>query len=125
MNLKEFRKNVEDVKPFIAQDGAIVRELFHPDKSQIKNFSLAHGSLEPGQTAKPHKHIEAEEIYYIISGIGKVLIGNEFIGIKTGDAVYVPPGYMHSLENLSSKEKLVVLAIESPAYTDDDTIFKE
>ena len=123
MNHKEFRKNVNEVIPFEAQDGAQVRELFHPSNSQIKNFSLAYGTLEPGQIAKPHSHIEAEEVYYIISGIGRIQIGDEVIGIKTGDAIYVPPGYKHPLENLSSKEKLVVLAIESPAYSDQDTVF--
>lgn len=59
--------------------------------------------VPPGITIEPHQHRDMEEVYYIIGGIGKVIIGEEERGVNEGDAVYIPPDKVHSLTNTGSR----------------------
>src|SRR4030042_1592913 len=93
----------EEGKPFIARDGALIYELFRRSRFKIKNFSIATGFLKPSQKAIPHYHKISEEIYYVLSGRGKVRVGGHIGKIKQGNAVYVPPKTIHALENTSKK----------------------
>ncbi len=111
--------------PFIARDGALIFELFRDSKSKIKNLSIATGTLKPKQKAIPHHHRKTEEIYYVLAGRGKVLIGKSWLPIRKGDAIFVPLNTQCALHNTSLKSKFEVLAISSPPYTDSDMIFTE
>jgi mannose-6-phosphate isomerase-like protein (cupin superfamily) len=113
----------ESGKPFIAKDGALIYELFRHSGVRTKNISIASGLLGPGQKAFPHLHKKTEEIYYILSGSGKVSIGKVTEKIKPGMAVYVPVNIVHALINTSKAIPLKVLAICSPKYSNKDTFF--
>lgn len=107
--------------PFIARDGAKVFELLQG--AGVKWLSLAEGYLDQLQQAKPHYHEKTEEIYYILSGTGEIRLDDRTERIQARDAVYVPPGAIHALRNLSQGEILEVLAICSPEYSDEDIFF--
>jgi mannose-6-phosphate isomerase-like protein (cupin superfamily) len=109
--------------PFQAADGATVFELLSPKNSIAKNISIASGYLESGKFAKPHFHKVSEEIYYILSGRGQIRFGTTLFDIKTGDAIIVPVEMIHALINTDQEKPLKVLAIETPAYSDDDIFF--
>lgn len=113
----------EQGKPFIARDGALIFELLRPETSEIKNMSIASGYLQPKQKALLHYHKKLEEVYYIISGRGKVRVGDSVENISEGVAVHIPIGVVHALENTSVKNPLKILAISSPPYRDDDMFF--
>ncbi|NQT22797.1 MAG: cupin domain-containing protein [Candidatus Omnitrophica bacterium] len=115
----------EKGKPFVARDGALIFELFRDTGLDIKNMSIASGYLEPGQKAIPHFHKVSEEIYYVLASEGICRIGNIVEAIKWGNAIYIPAGAVHALENLSSSETMKVLAISSPPYQDSDMFFIE
>lgn len=112
-------------KPFIARDGAEIFELLRPETSRIKNMSIASGHLQPGQKAFEHWHKKSEEAYYVVSGRGRVRVGDEVMNISTGDAIHIPIGALHALENTSQTEQMHILAISSPPYSDNDIFFIE
>ncbi len=85
-------------------------------------MSIASGSLESKQEALEHYHKKSEEVYYVLSGSGSARVGDSEGEIKTGDAVHIPIGAVHALEN-TGEDKLHILAIMSPAYQDEDTFF--
>jgi len=114
----------EKGEPFLARDGALIFELFRDTGISLKNMSMAVGYLAPGQKAIPHWHRFSEEIYYVISGEGKVRIGGIIENIKSGDAIYVPLGAIHALENTDS-ETMKIMAICSPPYEEGDMFFTE
>ena len=58
--------------------------------------------VESGITTEPHEHQGIEEVYYIINGKGKARVGEEEREIREGDAIYIPPGEVHSLTNMGS-----------------------
>ena len=113
----------EQGKPFIAKDGALIYELFRKSGLKIKNISIATGFLKPKQIAIPHFHKKLEEIYFILSGKGRIRIGNKKEKIKRNYAVFIPIKAIHALENTSKSKPLKVIAISSPPYSDRDIFF--
>ncbi len=114
----------EKGKPFVARDGALIFELFINTGIKITNMSIASGYLKPRQKALPHYHKTSEEIYYVISGSGKVRVGKTIEKIKEGEAVYIPIRAAHALEN-TRDSKMKILAVCSPPYQDSDMFFIE
>jgi len=54
-----------------------------------------------------HKHDKAEEVYFVISGSGRVKLDDEIIDISENDAVRVAPGVTRSFEAGSAGMKML------------------
>ncbi len=70
---------------------------------QAKNFSIGMVTLEPGGGQVPWHNQEQEEVYFILAGSGEMCLGEERQIVKTGEAVYIPPGVFHQLTNTGSE----------------------
>ena len=112
--------NRNDLKSFITKDGSRIFDIFSPRNSSIKNQSLAEARLSPGQITEEHCHAKSEEIYYILSGIGLMFLGDEHVELNDGDAVIIPPGSKHRIRNVG-KGELVFLCSCAPPYSHEDT----
>jgi mannose-6-phosphate isomerase-like protein (cupin superfamily) len=54
--------------------------------------------MEPGEAPPLHKHDDTEQVFFVLSGRGRVLIGPEERDegeIGPGDLVRIPPGTLH------------------------------
>ena len=72
------------------------------------------GLIPPGR-APLHAHPH-EECVYVLSGRGRLWMGEEVAGeLSPGSAVFIPIGLRHSLENTDTREVLKVLGVFSPA----------
>ena len=69
--------NRSEVEPFITKDSSGIREILAPANSSIKNQSLAEAMLAPGMGTDEHFHPQAEEIYYVLDGRGRMQIEDE------------------------------------------------
>jgi mannose-6-phosphate isomerase-like protein (cupin superfamily) len=67
----------------------------------ITYVSLA--KLQPSLSYELHNHQDHEEIYYIISGNGRIKIGDEIAKFRDGDVIYIPENAMHSITNDGSE----------------------
>jgi len=70
---------------------------------QAKNFSIGMVTLEPNGGQVPWHNQEQEEVYFILEGSGEMCLGEERQVVKTGQAVYIPPGVFHQLTNTGSE----------------------
>jgi len=74
-----------------------------PESVCLKTVQMVdHGFIrERGGThvRVPHRHPNAEEIFYIIKGNGTFQVGDEKQKVKAGDIVYIPPNMVHLLTN--------------------------
>lgn len=104
--------------------GSELRPLIDRTTSEITRCSLAEEVLPPGSAVAPHHHRELEEIYYILSGRGRMTVGEESSDVAEGDAVYVPRGHLHTLENTGA-EPIRLLVVCGPAFFYEDEIFEE
>jgi mannose-6-phosphate isomerase-like protein (cupin superfamily) len=114
-----FIKDLQDCEEFIAGDDSLLRELLHPDKTDLAiRYSLAHAVVKPGQISKPHK-LKTSEVYYILEGEGIMHINGESEEIKPGQAIYIPPNSRQCIRNTGSSE-LKFLCIVDPAWRHED-----
>jgi quercetin dioxygenase-like cupin family protein len=65
--------------------------------------------VAPGQKVRPaHSHPQGEEVIYIISGSGRVLVAGEVSQVRAGSVVLFPQGAVHMLQNTGDEEMKVV-----------------
>jgi mannose-6-phosphate isomerase-like protein (cupin superfamily) len=78
---------------------------------EIHETRFGHGDFEAEETGfafyryKPgkrqafgHRHDEAEEVYFVVSGSGRVKLDDDIIELRPLEAVRVSPGVMRSFE---------------------------
>jgi len=112
-------RRLSECEEFTAGDGSLLRELLHPDKSDVAiRYSLAHAKVGSGERTKPHRLMTAE-VYYILSGRGRMHIDAESHDVDAGCAVYIPPGAAQYIEN-TGRNDLVFLCIVDPAWRQED-----
>lgn len=115
----KFIRYLKDCPEFIAGDGSILRELLHPEKTDLKiHYSLAYAKVPHGQSTKPHK-LKSSEVYYILEGRGTMHIDNESAKVGPHCAVYIPPNSTQYIEN-TGKTDLIFLCLVSPAWKKQD-----
>lgn len=107
--------------PFVTKDGSTIRELLAHRNSSIRNQSLAEARVPSGVRTQSHYHPRSEEIYYILSGEAHMFLDGEMRSVGAGDAIAIPPGAIHSIENVGGTE-LLFLCCCAPGYEHDDII---
>lgn len=101
---KEFRERMRD-----GNGTATIKNLFRQGELRGKARLVAEISLPPGASIGAHRHDNEEEIFYFISGSGRVNDNGVSRDVKAGDAMLTGDGASHSVENTGS-EPLVFLA---------------
>jgi mannose-6-phosphate isomerase-like protein (cupin superfamily) len=117
--------NRQNAKIIKTPHGSEIRPLVDRTTSRIERVSLAEETLPVGARVGRHYHLETEEIYYILRGAGRMTIEDETREVAAGDAIYIPRGASHTLEN-SGREPMTILLVCGPAhdfadhYTDEE-----
>jgi mannose-6-phosphate isomerase-like protein (cupin superfamily) len=114
----------DDIRPFVGDDGAIVRELASPQNSPLTRHSLAEIRHPAGTASQEHYHTEAEEAYFVLSGEGGIRVDGETRSIGPGDVVVIAPGERHTVWQ-EGEGDLVLLVTCVPAYSVDEVVFTE
>ena len=114
------RTSREKIYPYITRDGSEIRELMHPELHGNRNQSLAEATIRPGCVTRLHKHPCSEELYHVVSGSGRMTLGERVFPVVAGDTVCINPGVQHRIEN-TENQNLVILCCCSPPYSHADT----
>ena len=118
-NASVFKVTAGERPEFLAGDHTRLREILHPAKHPLKlGYSLARGTLGPGQRSKWHV-LESSEVYYFLSGEGRFMIDEEVTSVEAGTTLYVPPGGRQSLENTGAQD-IEFLCLVDPAWKIED-----
>ena len=81
------------------RDKEVLRDtyfLVDPDDSPSRRLKMGYTIIYPTGTTTGHSHENLEEVYFVISGEGTMVVGDEKFPIKAGDALYVEPGEFHT-----------------------------
>ncbi|HEV7905183.1 MAG TPA: cupin domain-containing protein [Pyrinomonadaceae bacterium] len=103
--------------------GSEIRPLIDRTTSEIELCSLAEEVLPAGASVGRHHHLETEEVYYLLAGRGRMTVGAETREVAAGDAVFIPRGATHSLEN-TGDEAIRLLLVCGPAYSREDHLME-
>ncbi len=55
-----------------------------------------------------HQHNEADEVLFVLDGVGFGILGDNRVAIEKGSAIYVPTGVWHGVENPDSELLLLL-----------------
>ena len=99
--------------------GSEIRPLIDRTTSPVELCSLAEETLPAGAAVTRHFHTETEEVYYVLEGAGRMTVGECVREVSAGDAVYIPRGSAHTLENTGAVP-MTILLVCGPAYSAAD-----
>ncbi len=72
--------------------------------------------LPPGASIGEHPHDDTEELYYIVSGRGTMILDGKEYAAGPGDIAICSPGHSHGIVNSGETDlNLIVLAAGIPA----------
>jgi len=66
-------------------------------------------TYSPGGRHQPHSHADAEQVFVVLSGKGRMKIGDEIQHLEKGTVAYAPRNLEHSTENTGDKDLVMVL----------------
>jgi mannose-6-phosphate isomerase-like protein (cupin superfamily) len=84
-----------------------------------RNVSVTWLEVPPGVDQTLHSHEEAEQVYVIVQGAGKMSVAGDTGAVGVGDLVLVPPATDHGIENDGS-ETLCCVSVQSPPVSVDE-----
>lgn len=110
------RVNEHEIKGqrFESPHARTIKHLAAPWTMNTQNIWLGTSNVDPGNCSNPHAHAN-EEVFYVVSGFGRIRVGEEEKAIGPGECVYVPPTVVHQLIN-TGNEALKVIAAASPPF---------
>lgn len=117
--MRSFKSNYNDV-PAITGRGGEIRVVISPKSVQSTQMIMGVSKLPVGEKVTAHVHDYGEECFYVLKGTGIIHMEQHgSIPFNQGDAVLVPKGVPHSIENTGNDVMEVVFAVAPLAPTPD------
>jgi uncharacterized cupin superfamily protein len=112
---------VEDSAPKFgfsdSQEARFAREDLGAEKTGLSYHVVKAGQRQ----AFGHKHEQAEEIYVVLSGTGRLRLDDDIVDVKPMDAIRVAPQVLRSFE--AGSEALQLLAFGEHFKDDGELVF--
>jgi quercetin dioxygenase-like cupin family protein len=106
--------------------GRHLRWVVTGENTGAQHCTMAVIRVAPGKAARPaHSHPNGEEVIYILSGWGRVLIDGQVGAVQAGSAVLFPQGKVHMLHNQSEEEMKVACFFAPPTNLENYKFFED
>lgn len=116
----------ENDVPEEKQPGRFMRWLANENSLQAENMSVCVIRVLPGEAVKPaHSHPKSEELIYIITGSGKVMIDDKVGDVRAGSAILFEEGKVHMLKNTGEVEMKVICFFAPATDMDNYRMFED
>ena len=107
--LPPLQVEVAKVKPLLFGEEYESRMILdHVITGRANVIQLYHGTVKAGYALGGGVH-EEDEIYYILSGKGKLQLDDKIVDVAGGQVIFIPAGCFHALDNRASDEDLCIL----------------
>ena len=106
----------------------IHRTVFRPWGSytileEAEKYKMKRIEVKPGGQLSLQLHHHRSEHWIVVSGMAKVVNGEQELFIKTNESTYIPAGHKHRLENPGIMD-LVMIEVQSGDYLGEDDIVR-
>ncbi len=71
-------------------------------------FAFTRRALHPGSSIGPHEQHE-DEIYFVVSGTGRMTIDGASLDVQSGDGVLTRPGSTHGLVQTGDEDLVIII----------------
>jgi len=96
-----------------------VRWLVTKDTVGSTNTVFGVTFFPPGAKHDIHRHPNAEEVEFLVSGSGIAYVGDDAVELGPGEAVFVPQNEYHGFENTSNGEVVMAWYYAGAASLED------
>jgi mannose-1-phosphate guanylyltransferase / mannose-6-phosphate isomerase len=86
-------------------------------------FKIKRIEVKPGASLSLQMHHHRSEHWIVVSGMAKVVNGDQELFINTNESTYIPAGHKHRLENPGVVD-LVMIEVQSGEYLGEDDIVR-
>ena len=86
-------------------------------------FKIKRIAVKPGATLSLQMHHHRSEHWVVVSGMAKVINGDNEFFVNTNESTYIPAGHKHSLANPGVVD-LVMIEVQSGEYLGEDDIVR-
>ena len=86
-------------------------------------FKIKRIEVKPGASLSLQMHHHRSEHWIVVSGMAKVVNGDEELFVSTNESTYIPAGHKHRLEN-PGVVGLVMIEVQSGEYLGEDDIVR-
>jgi mannose-6-phosphate isomerase-like protein (cupin superfamily) len=117
-------KNLSEVKDSAPEFGfaELAEARFAKDELDAQKTGISHLTLKAGKRMPfGHKHDQAEEVYVVISGSGRIKLDDEIIDVVELDAIRISPEVARGVE--AGPEGISVLAV-GPRHDGDGELLQ-
>ena len=107
--LPALQVEVAKVKPMVMGPDYESRMILdHEITGRDNVIQINHGTVKAGYALGGGVH-EEDEIYYILSGKGKLQLDDKIVDIAKDQVIFIPAGCFHALDNRESDEDMCIL----------------
>ena len=107
--LPPLQVDVKNVKPLLFGEEYESRMILdHVITGRDGVIQINHGTVKAGCALGGAAH-EEDEIYYILSGNGKLRLDDTVVDVAGGQVIFIPAGCFHALDNSASDTNLCIL----------------
>jgi quercetin dioxygenase-like cupin family protein len=115
----------EDDVEALGLPGRQLKWVVAPDALKAEHCSACVIRVAPGDKVRPaHSHPNGEEVIYIVSGSGRVMVEGEVTPIRAGTTVLFPRGAVHMLHNTGGVEMKVMCFFSPPTGLDNYKMYE-
>lgn len=98
--MSSLKKSVSNIGGEIVKDD---ETYLLKDNKLLKNLVLSSTDLKPNKSTRGHSHAGQEEVYFFISGRGRMEVGDDLFEVQEGDVVLIPDGSFHRVHNYTER----------------------
>jgi mannose-6-phosphate isomerase-like protein (cupin superfamily) len=83
-------------------------------------MSITLVDAEPGSQQDLHEHPDNTQVYLVIAGAGRMIVGAEEADVDVGTMICIPPGTPHAIRNTGAQRLTYVSATTPPFPVEAD-----
>jgi mannose-6-phosphate isomerase-like protein (cupin superfamily) len=101
------------------QDRVRWKTLISEELTGSKDLLFGVAELDPGDAHGLHDHPDSAELYYVLQGSARVVLGDEEFDASPGTAVYTPARTKHEIRNTGTETLVFVWAFNKGSAEPD------
>jgi len=107
--------SLEDVDPVELPMGSWSRLLVTADTVEGNSSTIGYSIFKAGLVAADLSH-SVEELAFVVSGRGVIRLEDDELGVRAGQALFIPARMWHTVVNDSDEDLAMVFSFPLPGY---------
>lgn len=70
---------------------------------ETSRLNVTHVRIHPGETVPKHTHTDEDQVYYVVTGTGFVVLDGVRTDVTAGTSVLIPMGTAHEITNTGTE----------------------